>query len=413
MLKIYFILYCMLPVILGVPLIEIQYELNEISDVTFSHETPTPEQLAKQAGYTAETHEVITEDRYVLQVHRIKGSGKSPPSKNKPVVLLFHGILDCSATWLLSGPEKGLGFILADWGYDVWMANARGNRYSRRHLDWTVSDREFWLFSWHEIGVYDYPATIDYILNTTWQKKLIIISHSQGGTAFFVMGSERPEYQKKIAAVFAMAPAVFMSRSENLLYQVLAPFANDIKVLTSLIGMYEFKPSDKLIQMLTKVMCSDDAITQPVCTNIIFVFGGFGDKELNRTLVPIIGQYDPAGASTRQFVHYGQSITTGKFRKFDYGLIGNKMKYGKIQPPNYNLANIKIPIYLYYGLNDVLVNVEDLHQLYDLLPTAQKFLVPYKCFTHLDFLWSKHVNVWVYDKILSLMERHKNETLIV
>lgn len=56
----------------------------------------------------------------------------------------------------------------------------------------------------------------------------------------------------------------------------------------------------------------------------------------------------------------------------------------------------------------VFVSLQDLNELYELLPNAKKFLVPYESFTHLDFLWGKHANVWVYNKILGLMARHKN-----
>ena len=37
------------------------------------------------------------------------GSKKSPPSDNKTAVLLLHGMLDASPTWVVAGPERALG----------------------------------------------------------------------------------------------------------------------------------------------------------------------------------------------------------------------------------------------------------------------------------------------------------------
>ena len=62
------------------------------------------------------------------------------------------------------------------------------------------------------MGMYDLPAMIDHITEETKQEKIFMVTHSQGGTAFFVMASERPEYQEKVIAVSALAPAVFLSK---------------------------------------------------------------------------------------------------------------------------------------------------------------------------------------------------------
>ena len=52
-----------------------------------------------------EIHHVITDDGYILEIHRI-------PKKDGTPVLLTHGLLDTSATWVIMGPEKGLGKLL-------------------------------------------------------------------------------------------------------------------------------------------------------------------------------------------------------------------------------------------------------------------------------------------------------------
>lgn len=70
------------------------------------------------------------------------GNGTRPP------VLVVPGYFCSSADWVNMGPEKSLGFLLADEGYDVWLANYRGTRWSRKHawLDPDVDRKEYWSF---------------------------------------------------------------------------------------------------------------------------------------------------------------------------------------------------------------------------------------------------------------------------
>lgn len=121
-------------------------------------------------------------------------------------------------------------FLLADRGYDVWLGNARGNVYSRNHVSLSPEDSKFWDFSWHEIGYYDIPAMIDYILKTTGQKKLIYIGHSQGTTVFYVMCIMRPEYNDKISVMFSLAPSAYMSHMKSPLFQFFARYYQQIIV---------------------------------------------------------------------------------------------------------------------------------------------------------------------------------------
>ncbi|XP_076237414.1 lipase 3 [Calliopsis andreniformis] len=357
-------------------------------------------------GYTAETHEAVTEDGYILQLFRITGSKRSPPTKKKPVVLLLHGLMDCSATWVIGCPQKSLGYILADWGYDVWLGNARGSRYSRKHKWMTTKEKKYWLFSWHEIGVFDIPAMIDVALKVSKKEKLMYIGHSQGSTSFFVMASLRSEYQEKVEAMFALAPPIYMGKMSHPVFRLLAPFANDIKKIGDLIGLYEFMPSDRFIQQAAKLLCDDTSIMQPICQTGLVILAGPGEKLLNMTLISEIVQYDPAGASTRQFVHYAQGINSGKFRQYDHGFIQNLKQYGSIKPPNYPIENIKIPIYLHYSENDAFVHPDDVRKLHRKLPNNKVFRVPERSFSHIDFIWSEPVDILLYHEILDIMSNH-------
>ena len=61
-----------------------------------------------------------------------------------------------------------------------------------------------------EIGYYDVPAFIDYISEVTGADSLHYVGYSQGTTVFFILGSEKPEYMKKIKLMTALAPAMFL-----------------------------------------------------------------------------------------------------------------------------------------------------------------------------------------------------------
>lgn len=70
-------------------------------------------------------------------------------------------------------------------------------------------------------------------------------------------------------------------------------------------------------------------------------------------MLPIILSHTPAGASTRQLLHYGQGVSSKKFRKYDFGN-ENIVKYNSEEPPEYNIKKMTARIATFYGPNDIL-----------------------------------------------------------
>ncbi|KAL1395101.1 hypothetical protein pipiens_011486 [Culex pipiens pipiens] len=313
-----------------------------------------PELIVKY-GYKVEDHTVITEDGYVLKVFQMPPRQRSCVKK-KPV-LLVHGLLSSSADYVFAGPNSSLAYLLSDNGYDVWLANMRGSRYSREHLRLPVQSKEYWDFSWHEMGVYDLPAIIDLVLNATNFKKLFYIGHSQGVTEFFVMASIRPEYNNKIALMTGLSPAVAQTRFRSPILSFACNYAHTIKKTLDFYKIYEFLPQR---------------------------------------------------SSFNQLLHYAQvAASGGRFQWFDYGRKGNLEKYGSSEPPAYNLTASTAPVLIYYGLNDWMVHPKDAKKFSTMLPNLIAAIpVANRKFNHMDFVLATNVRKVLYEKILLMLDKY-------
>lgn len=78
----------------------------------------------------------------------------------------------------------------------------------------------------------------------------------------------------------------------------------------------------------------------------------------------------PAGTSVKNFLHFQQFVSSGLFRKFDYGHDQNIKIYGTPEPPEYNITNIDVPVHLFVGKYDKLATIPDVKQLYKQLINA-------------------------------------------
>jgi pimeloyl-ACP methyl ester carboxylesterase len=97
---------------------------------------------------------------------RIRSNDVLRMQKGKaPAVLLQHGLVSSSETWILNTVEKAPAFVFANAGYDVWLGNNRGNCYSRRHetLDVDKDFQEFFDYSYTDLGRHDLPAEVAFV----------------------------------------------------------------------------------------------------------------------------------------------------------------------------------------------------------------------------------------------------------
>ncbi|XP_016840778.1 lipase 3 isoform X2 [Nasonia vitripennis] len=306
--------------------------------------------LVTRHGYPAEQHQVITTDGYRLRLHRVPGSPRSPPGLGKPVIFIHHGILASSDAWILAGPDRDLVYILADAGYDVWLANARGNTYSRSHVHLSPDhDPEFWKFSIHEIALYDASRAIDFILERTSQQSLIITAHSMGTTVTMILLSSRPEYNAKIRLAIFMGGVGSWKHPRNFI-KLIKENGQLVQSVIRALQITEFLPQTEATGELLNATCRDGSPFQHLCTSLTQFFVGYDPDLLDTKLLAKAYSYLPAGVSAQTLTHNYQNIKAGKLQLYDHGPVGNIEHYGQNTPPLYNLENIVIPVVLIYGL---------------------------------------------------------------
>ena len=109
------------------------------------------QEIVEENGFQFSTNQVITDDGYILNVFRITQSGFTKPGA--PVVFLQHGITDSADCWIMNYNDVAPAFQRVRAGYDVWLGNQRGTKYSPGHTYLNPKkDKAFWEFSFVEMG---------------------------------------------------------------------------------------------------------------------------------------------------------------------------------------------------------------------------------------------------------------------
>lgn len=336
--------------------------------------------LAAKYDHAAETHKITTEDGYILTLFRLPGDTSRP-------CLFVHGNVMDPDSWILRGKDSP-AIVFADRGFDTWLLSLRGTIYSKEHKDYDAEKEpsRFFDFSFHEIGIYDLTKAIDYILETTKQSKLLAVAYSFSTTAFYVMGSERPEYNEKIKALVCLAPMCYVKDLKGL-----ARLQNIISVLPMPPRRgEEILGRDQLSSYLISSLCINKSMYNFCVKGLLFgIFGEDGsnfEKEFSATFFGHV-----FGATSRPTIqHFSQTARSNEFRKYDYGL-RNMAKYGQLSPPKYQLSNVTMPVLLFRGETDHLSTEANVDRLSRELANVTHYQVLPK-FSHLNFVASRNIS---------------------
>ncbi|KAG5667105.1 hypothetical protein PVAND_015104 [Polypedilum vanderplanki] len=359
--------------------------------------------FVKGHGYLSEAHEVVTDDNYILRIHRV--ARKNGIDSSKKPVFLMHSAFS-NSLYYLNTPNISAGFFFADEGYDVWLGNVRGSKYATKHKYLDTESLKYWQFSFHEMGVYDLKTMIDYTLQMTGSDSCFYIAHSQACTQQLVFLSMLPEYNKKIIQSHLMSPIGAMANPRFPLTN-LAPLYLTIAKILNKLPYVDFKPFNVIGGELSYIFCSRGIVLAMCQLFNFFLLGGDPmaplmpntDPHIYQTIFPTLSPR----TGVQQVTHYVQTIMTKEFRAFDYGEEKNLKIYGTKKPPLYPLNRITSPIYLYAGEYDMIFRRPDTELLLPHIKDVHYEIIPK--YNHIDFIYARDAQAKMYKKIQHIMER--------
>jgi len=178
-----------------------------------------PDQI-RAHNLTFESHPVTTEDGYILDLWRVNSPRAKPKINPKDgkrqVVFMQHGLIDMAGTFFFNEPELSPAYTLAQEGYDLWFGNSRGTINSLNHTSLSYNDPSYWNFTFEEMGKYDVPANLDYILDFTGVDKVFYVGHSQGTMQFWIANMFSDTIGSKIEKMVAFAPVMYEAHQTSI-----------------------------------------------------------------------------------------------------------------------------------------------------------------------------------------------------
>jgi lysosomal acid lipase/cholesteryl ester hydrolase len=371
------------------------------------------EEVLKGSGYPCMEYTVQTEDGFLLGLQRIPhGLGnKVQPlmNKHKTPVLLQHGVVLGGDIWFLNLPAQSLGFMLADEGFDVWVANVRGTRWSHGHIALTKHEQQkkntkkeknYWDWSWDELAMYDLPAMLEFVYKTTGSK-VFYVAHSQG-TIMGMAAFSQTKVNSMVAAAALLSPITYLDHITSNFIKYAADHYVDRMVKT--MGMRQFNLHNELGVELIDWVCMKEDVD---CGNFLTALTG-PNCCFNDTRIPQYLEFEPHSTSLKNLVHLAQMIRRGTFGKYDYGYLGNLQHYLRLNPPEYDLSLIPatLPMWIAWGGNDALSDPTDVLHMLKKLRTKPAAMVYLPDYAHLDFVLSVHAKEDLYNSMINFFRSH-------
>ena len=351
---------------------------------------------------------VITSDGYELKLYKV--TTLNPVfTGNSKAILVMHGFLQDSDSFLCGG-STSLVYELVHSGYDVYLGNNRGNKYSSSDCDCKyIKDPElYWDYSMDELIMHDIPAIINHIYSLVGDP-IVVIGFSQGSTQVFGALSMDKELDitGKVELFIALAPAISIPKMQHST-SLLTQFVYQVGIKKWPIVFFNWLLGTHSIFSFTPY-CQENfhiALFVVLVRIIMYVAFGWTCSAISFKKQCQYFRYAYSPGSVKNAFHWYQMSEMGCLCKFNYYYSENACN------KCYDLTAINrdsCPIALISGDRDTVIITDSLTRL---LPNANIVLDHhFPEYEHLDLIWADDVHRTVNPLVFSLIRDHARNAI--
>eukprot|EP00928_Gymnodinium_smaydae_P080797 TRINITY_DN64421_c0_g1_i1.p1 TRINITY_DN64421_c0_g1~~TRINITY_DN64421_c0_g1_i1.p1 ORF type:complete len:372 (+),score=41.67 TRINITY_DN64421_c0_g1_i1:50-1165(+) len=319
-----------------------------------------------------EAHTIWTRDHYELTIHRLRiaqtaihatGDGQRCPA------VLAHGLVECSVVWLAQGKQSLAARLLRE-GYDVWLTNTRGNAYSAGA--WGVWGNRAHGWSLREIAEEDFPLTLRYVCETTSISKILVVGQSQGAAQALLGLDLQPALNASVAALVLLSPPICLQRPPNKLLE------SAISNLPSIFYRFVWAITPFAQRYLP------DFLTVRAGVILMQKFSWLCHP-LDPAAAPLFFRNVPSGSMSDGLLRFWVDMTIHQ------------------KHLECDLKRVSCPTFCYFGAKDGIVDMDSTCKKLQDLPSLQMLVVE-PTYAHVDFVWTTHAPLHLYNKLLQALE---------
>lgn len=356
-------------------------------------------EMTLQCGLQYESHDVFTQDGYCITLHRVKKSFSdmstrfniNPPQKT---VLAFHGLMQDSESFLAGGCNSLAAVLASEEDCDVWLANSRGNRYSKTHSSYNETNHKFWDFSLDEL-IADVSLLIDYVRENcciaSRYGQLICIGFSQGSAVLCGGIASNPSLNSKISLLICLAPAV---KPAGLAPSILVSIAETYPPLVRL--LFGYGAMFRSVYMWQNILSA--SAFAAVCVRSMRYLFGWSCKQIAVDRRALLFQHIYSSSSVKCVEHWFQIISSRRLSPFSNSHTSSPAS--RHSASAYDLSLITCPVAIFSGGDDKLVLPEALRE-------GVKNCVFYHVeqgYEHLDLIWADTAKSAIFSKLVKLID---------